>query len=582
MDSCNEVSNLKEEMLRLQVENKKLVRELGVIQNNLKRQKAAAAARTNIDAMLSQEKTRQEDYMNLLLRNSLDIILLFDKDGRFAYCSDTFLKQSDIESFALINGRHYYEVFKRFGNYELLSVVCTAFSQTMSKKEPFRVNTAIDFNGSGTLYDYAIVFTPMLDIDSNPKGALAIFHDTTEITQALNRAEQASEAKSLFLANMSHEMRTPLNAIIGMIAIADRTDVIEEKNQCLQKVDIASRHLLNVINDVLDMSKIEANHLELSYAEFALSPMIEKIIDVFSFSVSQKNQALSVDFDPEIPYSIIGDEKRLSQVITNLLSNAIKFTPDYGDIKLKVDLVEIEDDICTLMVSIADSGIGISSQQQELLFNAFVQADNNISRRFGGTGLGLAISKSIVELMGGTVWIDSELGKGSCFKFTIKAKYNAAHKSADTEKDMLAYSTGSAGETSAAISSDNIFAGKRALMAEDIEINQEIVIALLAHTGLEFICASNGLEAVDIFSNNSDGFDIIMMDIHMPEMDGYEATRKIRELPVPNAGSIPIIAMTANVFSEDIQKCLDAGMNDHVGKPIDVDIVLQKLNKWFR
>ncbi|MDR3020676.1 MAG: response regulator [Treponema sp.] len=527
----------------------------------------------------------------------------------------------------------------------------------------------------------------------------------TMLQDALQRATSASKAKGEFLSNMSHEMRTPLNAIIGMTAIAKNATDIERKNYALNKIDDASSHLLGVINDVLDMSKIEANKLELSSVEFFFEKVLQKIVTVLTFRLEEKHQKLTVNIDKDIPEYIIGDDQRLTQVITNLLWNAVKFTPEYGSIDLAAKFIKEEDGICTIQVSVSDTGIGVSPEQQIRLFKSFQQAEASTVRKYGGTGLGLAISKSIVEMMGGRIWVESTLGEGSVFSFTIKVKRGEGKPvslrerainwdeirilAVDDDPDILALFKDIAARyglyCDTAISGDdairlvnkngsyniyfidwkmpgidgvtltgalktierkesdsivimisaaqwteiekearkagverfiskplfpsaivdtigeclgvdkyakdkdnaqakNNFAGHHVLLVEDVEINREIVLTILEPTELEIDCAENGVEAVEMFKANPDKYEMILMDVQMPEMDGYSATRLIRmyEKEQRRGKPISIIAMTANVFKEDIEKCLNAGMDDHIGKPLDFELVMEKLNKYLR
>jgi CheY-like chemotaxis protein/nitrogen-specific signal transduction histidine kinase len=375
----------------------------------------------------------------------------------------------------------------------------------------------------------------------------------------------ASLAKSDFLSNMSHEIRTPMNAIIGMVSIAESTADVNKKNYAIGKIKDASKYLLSIINDILDMSKIEAGKFELSPTEFEFESVFHKVITINKYRVDEKQQSLSIQIDKEIPPVLYGDEQRLAQVIANLFSNASKFTAHHGTIDISARLFHEENGECTIQVSVADSGIGISPDQQAKLFQSFQQAESSTSRKFGGTGLGLAISKGIVEMMGGKVWIESELGKGSTFSFTIRAKRGAEKKQAETVP----------GEAI------DRFEGHCILLVEDVEINREIVMSLLEPTFLAIDCAENGRIALEMFVATPDKYELIFMDMQMPEMDGLEATRRIRALDIPKAKTIPIIAMTANAFKEDVEKCLDAGMNSHLSKPLDFDDVLSKLRTYL-
>ena len=516
--------------------------------------------------------------------------------------------------------------------------------------------------------------------------------------ELLERATAASKAKGDFLSNMSHEMRTPMNAIIGMAAMGKNAKDIEQKNYALNKIEDASSHLLGIINDVLDMAKIEANKLELAPFEYSLEKMLQKAVTVANFRVEEKGQRLSVKIDDRVPRFIVGDEQRLAQVITNLLSNAVKFTPEGGEISLEASLAGEDGENCELRIKVADSGIGISPEHRDKLFLAFEQAESGTSRKYGGTGLGLVISKRIVELMGGRIWIESELGKGARFIFTVNVRrvekntrslldpavhwenvrilavddmletrnqfldiFSRLDITCDVASDgleacrmieergkydiyfidwrmpgmdgiELTRRIKSQSDSSVAImitaadwgqiknealeagvtkylmkplfssmiidcvneclrvprdqdkdleSEDGLFEGHRLLLAEDMELNREILLTLLENTGILIDCAENGQEALDMIKAAPEKYDIVFMDIRMPQMDGLEATRRIRALPETKRGRLPIIAMTANVFSEDIDTCLEAGMDDHVGKPIDINLVLDKLRKYL-
>ncbi|MDR3357468.1 MAG: response regulator [Desulfovibrio sp.] len=387
-----------------------------------------------------------------------------------------------------------------------------------------------------------------------------------DLEAALEGAHAASRAKSEFLANMSHEIRTPLNAIFGMTTLAENSSDAARKDYCLKKIREASSHLLGVINDILDISKIEANKLELSCANFDFKTMLKKAITVSDFRIQEKHLNFTTHVGDDVPRALYGDDQRLAQVITNLLGNAVKFTPEYGAIELDVRLAGKEDGRYILRISVKDSGIGISGEQQSRLFHSFEQADNSTTRRFGGTGLGLAISRRIIEMMDGRIWIESELGKGATFVFTVKISGGAP-----------------VGETTRPLTeeADN-FEGFHVLLAEDVEINREIVLALLEPTRLAIDCATDGAEAVAMFSGNPERYDMIFMDVQMPHMDGYEATRRIRALDAPRAGAVPIIAMTANVFREDVEKCLESGMNGHIGKPLEFRAILAQMRRYLR
>jgi len=642
-------------------------------------------------------------YNRLLLKSMPDVAFMLNPGMQFVLGSDravTFLGQSDMREMIDVP---FDSLFSGVMREDWISAMRVRCLEVMNNGQQMDFeDKMVTLRGEAVVYHTFL--SPAIDVSNGCQGVVVVMNNVTELSNAKDDAERASVAKTSFLSNMSHEMRTPLNAIIGMVSIGKSATEMERIKRCLQEIDIASSHLLNVINDVLDMSKIEANKFDLTPIEFVFGKVLHNVISVIRFRANDKQQNFVVRIDSSIPYSLVGDDQKITQIILNLLSNAVKFTPEHGSICLTASLLAETDGLCTIQFEVKDTGIGISAEQQKNLFSPFIQADVSTSRKFGGTGLGLAIAKRIIEMMNGSIWIESELGQGASFYFTIqvgrgKQEYGGLSipgietasirmlAVADAQETRMYYGdiarrlgvrcdvAASGDEACAMIGSNgryhiyfcdlNLpgmdgmafahrvrqcdathpivlvmleqeweaceaaardagvtmfmpkpflfsdmakcidacfntvreqvadqpesqppvsafqFAGYRVLLAEDIEINREIVIALLEPTMLAVDAVENGALAVQTFMTQPDRYDLILMDMQMPEMDGLEATRRIRALDLPNAKSIPIVAMTANVFREDIERCLLAGMNDHISKPLDFDEVLEKLSAYL-
>jgi len=416
---------------------------------------------------------------------------------------------------------------------------------------------------------------------NDQSGSLAIpaGHETTEIGRlvidinelsrhlalARAQAESASRAKGDFLAHMSHEIRTPINAVVGMAHLALKTSLTPKQRDYVEKIRGAGRHLLNLVNDILDFAKIEAGKLKLESSPFSLPELIERITTMAGLKADEKGLLLQVDIDPEIPSRLCGDSIRISQILLNYVNNAIKFT-DQGSVSLRARLISREEAQCRIRFEVQDTGPGLNAEQMGRLFQSFEQAEDSISRKFGGSGLGLVISKELAELMGGEVGVDSILGQGC----TFWASVNVGLAGVDDSIPFLVADTDFAASPSG-------LEGRRILLAEDNLLNQQIAREILEEFGLHIRIANNGREAIDLL--HSEVFDGVLMDVRMPELDGIEATRRIRA--ETQFVGLPIIAMTANARAEDRDECLQAGMNDFISKPVDPAQFFRVLAKWL-
>ena len=404
------------------------------------------------------------------------------------------------------------------------------------------------------------------------KDELGILHNALSnlvsvLQSALHKSEEASKTKNEFLANMSHEIRTPLNAIIGMTHLSLRDgDLSAKQLDYLEKTQLAAKSLLGVINDILDISKVEAGMLSMEHIPFDMKKVAENTLAVHQENARTKDIALSLDYCAAAPVFLIGDPLRIGQVLNNLISNAIKFTPAEGRVSVHCWAEKTEDDNTAIIhVRVTDTGIGISQAAIDSLFQPFTQADASISRKFGGTGLGLAISKSIITLLGGDISVESTLGQGSHFTFFMRLPLAE-------QKDE----TQSTSSPAIALASLNL-EGRHILVAEDNPINQFVLQEMLAPSGAEIVMANNGLEALNAVK--AQPFDLILMDMQMPVMGGLEATVKIRELPMTE--HLPIIAVTANATEEDKDMGLTSGMNAYLTKPIDPAELVRTLHTWL-
>lgn len=409
---------------------------------------------------------------------------------------------------------------------------------------------------------------------------LAREKESTE--QALKLAESASMAKSEFLSRMSHEIRTPLNGIIGMNHIAmHHLEEPERVSDCLNKIDMSSRHLLALLNDVLDMSKVESGKIELCPEKISMKMILEQMMVIASSQAADRNIAFHVESSVDDSLFVTGDSLRISQIISNLFSNAFKFTEAGGQVWFRIREEKVQDGIHWLHFEVEDTGCGIAPENQDKIFSPFEQEGSNVARKYGGTGLGLAITKRFVELMGGSIAVRSEPGRGSLFLLDIPLPEADGADETDAAKAADRDGWPENGETEAACLEQKEFAGKRVLIVEDNELNREITAEIVQAAGAWTDMAENGKIAVEKFTASPEGFyDYILMDILMPEMDGYEATKRIRALERSDAGKVPVFAMTANAFAEDVEKSRRAGMNAHISKPVSAGELYKQMKKF--
>lgn len=570
-EAKNEDKGALSQPAQLEREIRRLHREVAHLKNAVAQEKIASTTILNQQKASTFIQRERERYLTLLLANSPSIILFLNQSGRIEFCTEYFIAKAGFANATEVLGHTLAEVLSPFMDSASQGKLLEYSRSAINENRPFSIDIPFDFARSGVAEDFAGLLVPMKDEKEQRTGIMLMFHDVTALKRSREEALAASTAKSVFLSSMSHEIRTPLNAIIGMTSIGKNATDLQRKDYAFEKIESASGHLLGVINDILDISKIESGKMELSPIVFDFHKMLDRVMTVISVKIQDKRQHFHMEIDPAIPDLLWGDDQRLAQVTANILANATKFTPEEGSIVLGARLLRMQDGVCVIQMSVKDSGIGMSPEEQGKLFRLFQQAEVGTTRKYGGSGLGLAISKRLLDLMDGDIWVESEKGRGSCFFFT--ATLGLPDRTAEAEDT---------GQADVIETDEADLSGRVILLVDDVEINLEIVVTLLEETKLTIDTAKSGREAVDAFAANPERYDLIFMDMQMPEIDGIQATRMIRALPVPQAATIPIIAMTANVFKEDIAKCLEAGMNGHLGKPFTKRDILKTLLQYMK
>ena len=548
-----------------------------------------------------QERDTQDTYNRLLLANSPEIIILLNNDLQFISGTANINAYIGIPGGIELAGEKLRDILSRTRiNPEYIDDLEDTCQQVMQRQAAINRNEEVSFYPPAIIYVKTVI-APVINKQGECLGVVIIQTDISELTEAKEKAEAGTRAKSDFLANMSHEIRTPLNGIIGMINLLMDTDLNAQQKQYADIVRESGEALLYLVSNILDFSKIEAGHMELELVSFNVRALLDEISSLFLYRAYEKHLTLSYEIAPHTPEWVVGDVSRLRQILTNLVGNALKFTKE-GFVRISVGPVAGSDS-GYLHFAVEDSGIGIAADKQASLFQPFAQADSSTTRQYGGTGLGLSITRRLVELMNGRVGLNSQEGVGSNFWLDVplpparNITCEQMQSSQDSSRRMQALCAAASdiklpahgsGTNSAALAQPAAPAlltvpeeeQQRILLVEDCRINQMVARGLLQKMGFFVGVAGNGKEAMDTLANGD--FDLVLMDCQMPEMDGYEATRAIRAgQATPLKAGIPIVAMTANAVSGDREKCLKAGMDDYLTKPIIPARLSETLDKWL-
>jgi PAS domain S-box-containing protein len=527
---------------------------------------------------LSEEHAKQEIHLGLMMNNSPDLVLIFDRNGRFADCAKAFLDQ--IESArASVLGRTFAEVLDGVIPQPEMDRLRNALNSAGKEGKTVALELSFDLRGEDSPHVYSIQISPMLDDEASIIGVMALFHDISSDIQA-RKAEAASQAKTAFLANMSHEIRTPLNAIIGLSEIELHNDIPNATYENIVKIHSSGSTLLGIINDVLDISKIESGKFEITEDAYDLASMISDAVHQNIPRIASKPINFMLEMDEDIPSKLFGDELRVKQILNNLLSNAFKYTRK-GVVPLKINCSPDGSDRVLMSYSVIDTGIGIKKGDMDKLFSQYIQLDSYTNRQIEGTGLGLSITKNLIGLMNGDIEVRSEYGHGAAFTVTIPQGI-ADHIpiGRETVENLKAFRMR---ENHVA----HDFARRRTpwgkvLVVDDVITNQEVARGLMIPYGLTVHCASSGRQAVEIVRKGKIRYDIIFMDHMMPEMDGVEAVRIIRnEVGTEYARTVPIIALTANALAGNKEMLLQNGFEAYLFKPVDVAKLDSLLNEWI-